>query len=114
MDRLKKTLPELALESVMIVFSVLLALAASSWADAHKEHKLAVQARESFVQEVQANRARVMPVYRVHAAGSVGHVQCGLLAAIRFLGPRDVRHRAADARIYANDLELRDHPAARV
>ena len=68
MDRLKKTLPELALESVMIVFSVLLALAASSWADAHKEHKLAVQARESFVQEVQANRARVMKALPYHRA----------------------------------------------
>ena len=112
MDRLKKTLPELALESEMNGLSVLLALAASSWADAHKAHKLAVQARESFVQEVQANRARVMKA--LPSAGSVGHVQCGLLAAIRFLGPRDVRHRAADARIYANDLELRDHPAARV
>jgi hypothetical protein len=73
MDRLKKTLPELALESVMIVLSVLPALAASSWADAHKEHKLAVQARESFVQEVQANRARVMKA--LPSAGSVGHVQ---------------------------------------
>ena len=68
MDRLKKTLPELALESVMIVLSVLPALAASSWADAHKEHKLAVQARESFVQEVQANRARVMKALPYHRA----------------------------------------------
>ena len=173
MDSLKKTLPELALESAMIVLSVLLALAANSWADAHKEHKLAVQTRESFVEEVRANSARVMlalpyhraltdavllidstggvssyaawkrrvpiwsgfappdiastawqsalatgalsrmplsrsrqPVDRIHASGTLGHVQCGLPAIIRFLGPDDVEHRAADARVYANDLEL--------
>jgi hypothetical protein len=68
MDSLKKTLPELALESAMIVLSVLLALAANSWADAHKEHKLAVQARESFVEEVRANRARIMVALPYHRA----------------------------------------------
>jgi type II secretory pathway pseudopilin PulG len=52
----------------MIVVSVLLALAANSWADAHKEHKLAVQARESFVQEIQANRSRVMQALPYHRA----------------------------------------------
>jgi type II secretory pathway pseudopilin PulG len=68
MDRFKKTFPDLALESVMIVVSVLLALAASSWADAHKEQRLAVQARESFVQEVRANRARIMRALPYHRA----------------------------------------------
>jgi type II secretory pathway pseudopilin PulG len=57
---LRARLPELALESAMIVFSVLLALAASSWADARKQHRLTEQARQSFVQEIRANRTRLV------------------------------------------------------
>lgn len=68
MDRIRKTLPELAVESLMIVVSVLLALAANSWADARKEHKLVVQARASFVAEVQANRTRVVDALPYHRA----------------------------------------------
>jgi type II secretory pathway pseudopilin PulG len=68
MARLHKTAPELALESAMIVLSVLLALAASGWADARKQHQLTAQARASFVQEVRANRERVRRALPYHEA----------------------------------------------
>lgn len=63
---LRARLPELALESAMIVFSVLLALGASSWADSRKQSRLTEQARQSFVQEVRANRARLARALPYH------------------------------------------------
>jgi type II secretory pathway pseudopilin PulG len=54
---LHKTIPELLLESGMIVLSVLLALAANSWADSRRQDQLAEQARRAFVLELRANRA---------------------------------------------------------
>lgn len=68
MERPKKTFADLALESVMIIFSVLLALAASSWAESRREHTLADQARASFVQEIRANRDRVAQALPYHRA----------------------------------------------
>ncbi len=68
MDRIKKTLPELASESLMIVLSVLLALAASSWADARRERTLVDQSRTSFVQEIRDNRARLLKALPYHTA----------------------------------------------
>jgi hypothetical protein len=68
MQPLKKTAPELALESAMIVLSVLLALAANSWADARKEQRLPAQARTSFVLEIQANRVRLVKALPYHHA----------------------------------------------
>jgi len=68
MDRQKKTLADLGLESVMIVFSVLLALAASSWADTRREHALIDEARTAFVREIQANRSRLTQVLPYHRA----------------------------------------------
>ena len=65
---LKKSLSELALESVMIVFSVLLALTASSWADARREHTLVAQARTSFALEIRANRDRLAKALPYHRA----------------------------------------------
>jgi type II secretory pathway pseudopilin PulG len=65
---MKKSIPELALESAMIVLSVLLALAASSWADSRREHTLVAQARTSFALELRANRARVAKVLPYHQA----------------------------------------------
>jgi hypothetical protein len=65
---MKKSLPDLALESAMIVFSVLLALAASSWADTRREHALVAQARGSFALEIRANRARIAKVLPYHRA----------------------------------------------
>jgi type II secretory pathway pseudopilin PulG len=63
---LRRRLPELALESAMIVLSVLLAMAASSWADARKQDRLTEQARQSFVQEIRANRARLVRALPYH------------------------------------------------
>src|SRR4051812_29398202 len=65
---MKKSISELALESGMIVFSVLLALAASSWADSRREHALVAQARNSFALELRANRERVAKVLPYHQA----------------------------------------------
>lgn len=66
MDRVKRTLSDLALESVMIVFSVLLALAASSWAESHRERALVDQVRTSFIQEIRANRDRLAQALPYH------------------------------------------------
>jgi type II secretory pathway pseudopilin PulG len=73
---------DLSVQSVMIVFSVLLALAASSWADARKQQRLGDQALLSFAQEIRANRARVAKTLPYHdsldvsakRADSVGRV----------------------------------------
>jgi hypothetical protein len=72
----RKTLREFVLESGMIVLSVLLALAASRWAETRKEHALTDQARASFVEELRSNRARVATVFTYHQAltKSVLHV----------------------------------------
>jgi len=61
-----RTWPEFAAESAMIVLSVLLALAASSWADSRKQERLADQALRSFAQEIRANRARVAVLLPYH------------------------------------------------
>jgi type II secretory pathway pseudopilin PulG len=66
MDRFKKTLPELALESAMIIFSVLLALAANGWSDARKEARVTSQSRDAFIQEVRANRGRILRALPYH------------------------------------------------
>jgi hypothetical protein len=63
-----KTVPEILLESAMIVLSVLLALAASDWADGRKQLRLTDQARASFVRELRANRERVAEVLPYHRA----------------------------------------------
>jgi type II secretory pathway pseudopilin PulG len=65
---MKKSRAELAAESGMIVLSVLLALAASNWADSRREHALVAQARTSFAQELRANRERVARVLPYHRA----------------------------------------------
>ena len=57
---------DLAVQSAMIVLSVLLALAASNWADARKQQRLGDQALQSFAQEIRANRARVARLLPYH------------------------------------------------
>jgi type II secretory pathway pseudopilin PulG len=52
----------------MIVLSVLLALAASAWAESRKQQHLTEQARQSFVQEIRANRQRVASALPYHEA----------------------------------------------
>jgi hypothetical protein len=65
---MKKSISELAVESGMIVLSVLLALAASNWADSRREDALVAQARTSFALELRANRTRVAKVLPYHQA----------------------------------------------
>lgn len=64
----RRRLPDLVIESAMIVLSVLLALAANGWADSRKQHRLEQQAHTSFVQEIRANRARVARALPYHEA----------------------------------------------
>lgn len=68
MHSLRRQLPRLAVESAMIVLSVLLALAATGWADSRKERHAVTQARVSFIQELRANRARVLAGLPYHEA----------------------------------------------
>ncbi|MEP6733144.1 MAG: hypothetical protein ABJE10_21050 [bacterium] len=85
--RTRKSIPDLVLESAMIVFSVLLALAASRWADARKQQQLTTQAIASFEQEIRGNEQRVRDVYSYHQA---------LTAAIRRLDSLGTIHSYAD------------------
>lgn len=71
----------------MIVLSVLLALAASRWADGRKQQQLATQAVATFAQEFRANRQRVRDVYTYHQA---------LTAAARRLDSLGSIHSYAD------------------
>ncbi|MEP6618604.1 MAG: hypothetical protein ABJE47_04800 [bacterium] len=66
--RTHKSISDLALESVMIVLSVLLALAASRWAEGRKQQQLTAQALSSFEQEMQANQQKLLAVYPYHQA----------------------------------------------
>lgn len=50
----------------MIVLSVLLALAANSWAEGRRQRQLETQARDSFVKEIRANRALVVQALPYH------------------------------------------------
>jgi hypothetical protein len=91
MERLKEKLPELALESIMIVFSVLLALAASSWADTRREHTLVEQARTSFVRELESNRARVAAAMPYHRALTAAVMEVDSVGGVRSYA--DWKHR---------------------
>jgi hypothetical protein len=79
---MKKSAAELGLDSGMIILSVLLALAASSWTDTRREHALVAQARTSFSGEIRENRSRLdkaLPYHQqlttaVMTADSVGGV----------------------------------------
>ena len=85
--RSRKSIGDLALESAMIVLSVLLALAASRWVDNRKQHQLAAQALASFDREIRANQQRVLEVYPYHQA---------LAAAARRLDSLGTTHSYAD------------------
>jgi hypothetical protein len=71
---MKKSATELALDSGMIILSVLLALAASSWTDARRERSLVAQARTSFATEIRENRARLTKALPYHRALTDGIV----------------------------------------
>ena len=62
----RRRLPDLLVESAMIVLSVLLALAANAWADGRKQHRLEVQAHVSLIREIRSNQllvARALPYH---------------------------------------------------
>ncbi len=73
---------DLAVQSAMIVLSVLLALAASSWADARKQQRLADQALQSFAQEIRANRARVARLLPYHDSLTVAALRADSLRSV--------------------------------
>ena len=67
----------------MIVFSVLLALAASSWADARKQQRLGDQALLSFAHEIRANRARVAKLLPYHDSLDVAASRADSAGSVR-------------------------------
>ena len=81
--RSRKSIGDLALESAMIVLSVLLALAASRWVDSRKQQQLTTQALASFDQELRANQQRVLAVYPYHQALAAAARRLDSLGAIR-------------------------------
>ena len=74
---------DLSVQSVMIVFSVLLALAASSWADARKQQRLGDQALLSFAHEIRANRARVAKLLPYHDSLDVAASRADSAGSVR-------------------------------
>jgi hypothetical protein len=54
--RLREKLPELLLETVSVVFAVLLALGVDEWRERRNQEALAERARASILEEVRANR----------------------------------------------------------
>jgi type II secretory pathway pseudopilin PulG len=64
--RFRKTVRELAFEALLIVISILLALAVNEWAEGRKERRLAEQALVSFARELAQNRAHVAEVIPYH------------------------------------------------
>lgn len=63
----REWLPRVLLESALVVFSILLALAADGWWESRKERLLAEQALDSFIQEIRANRENLRRVMPYHA-----------------------------------------------
>ena len=68
MAQARRSISELAVESAMIVLSLLLALGANSCVEGRKEQQLATQARASFVQEIRANQQRLTRALPYHKA----------------------------------------------
>lgn len=63
----REWLPRVLVESALIVFSILLALAADGWWESRKERLLAEQALDSFIQEIRANRESLQRIMPYHA-----------------------------------------------
>jgi type II secretory pathway pseudopilin PulG len=82
-QRSRKSIGDLAVESAMIVLSVLLALAASRWVDSRKQQQLATQALASFDHEIRANQQRVLAVYPYHQALAAAARRLDSLGTIR-------------------------------
>lgn len=66
--RARRHLVELSLQSVLIVFSILLALAVDEWAEGRDRARRAEEALASFAREIRANRQRVVEVLPYHRA----------------------------------------------
>jgi hypothetical protein len=78
----RKTLRELAFEALLIVVSILLALAVNEWADGRKQRRLAEQALVSFAREVAQNRTRVAQVLPYHDSLAIGARRVDSLALV--------------------------------
>jgi hypothetical protein len=66
MSEPRSSLPKLLTESLLIVFSVLLALGVDEWRDGRKTQNRVDQALEGFSREVQSNRRAVANVLPYH------------------------------------------------
>jgi hypothetical protein len=66
MSELRSALPKLLMESVLIVFSVLLALGVDEWRETRQTRQRVDQALESFLREVERNRQAVQGIGPYH------------------------------------------------
>jgi type II secretory pathway pseudopilin PulG len=66
MPELRSSLPKLLMESVLIVFSVLLALGVDEWREKRQTQQRVDQALESFAREIQRNQQSVRKVLPYH------------------------------------------------
>lgn len=64
----RKRIPRLAIESLLIVLSVLLGFAANQWHDRRAERELSSQALDSFRREIRRNLANLDSAQPRHAA----------------------------------------------
>jgi hypothetical protein len=66
MSELRSALPKLLMESVLIVFSVLLAMGVDEWRETRQTRQRVDQALESFLREVERNRQAVQGIGPYH------------------------------------------------
>jgi hypothetical protein len=66
MSQTRSWLPKVLVESLLIVFSILLALAVDEWREDRQTEKRVAQALESFTGEIQRNRKAVAKVLPYH------------------------------------------------
>jgi len=62
----RQWIPRMLFESVLIVLSILLALAVNEWQDARRDRRLAEQAVAAFRQELSQNRTRLRELIPYH------------------------------------------------
>ncbi len=68
MSRVGRGLRDILLESSLIIFSILLALAVNGWADGRRQERLADHALERFAREIRDNRGRIEAILPYHRA----------------------------------------------
>ena len=59
--------PRVLIESALVVFGILLALAADGWWESRKERRMAQQALDSFIREIRMNRESLRRIMPYHA-----------------------------------------------